>query len=128
MGFRFEDESFSFETLRAAGFANYGGADLGEVVVTVRNIGEGNEEAWLREWKNTAQRVHAIGTRAQADGHRVSAREALLRASNSHTLPASRSRGSARGRGVAQPDALLDRCEDHRWILIEELADPQRNL
>ncbi|MBD0746678.1 S9 family peptidase [Streptomyces sp. CBMA152] len=82
MRFLFEDESFSFETLRAAGFANYGGADVGEVVATARNIGEGDEEAWLREWKNTAERVHAIGTRAQADGHLVSAREALLRASN----------------------------------------------
>ncbi|MDT7655568.1 MAG: hypothetical protein QOF38_283, partial [Pseudonocardiales bacterium] len=34
MKFLFENESFSFETLRAAGFANYGGAELGEVVVT----------------------------------------------------------------------------------------------
>ncbi|MGW3210174.1 alpha/beta hydrolase family protein [Streptomyces sp. NPDC001135] len=82
MRFLFEDQSFSFEALRAAGFANYGGADLGEVLSTVRTIGEGDEEAWLREWKSTAQRVHAIGTRAQAGGHRVSAREALLRASN----------------------------------------------
>ncbi|MFD7014945.1 alpha/beta fold hydrolase [Streptomyces sp. NPDC059161] len=82
MRFLFEDESFSFETLRAAGFANDGGADLGEIITTVRNISEGDEEAWLREWKSTAQRVHAIATRAQADGHRVSAREALLRASN----------------------------------------------
>ncbi|MFE4393428.1 MULTISPECIES: alpha/beta hydrolase family protein [Streptomycetaceae] len=82
MRFLFEDESFSFETLRAAGFAAYGGADLGEVVATARNIGEGDEEAWLREWKATAERVHGIGSRALAAGHRVSAREALLRASN----------------------------------------------
>jgi len=32
--FLFEDESFSFETLRTAGFAVYGGADLGEVLAT----------------------------------------------------------------------------------------------
>ncbi|MFD7836157.1 alpha/beta hydrolase family protein [Streptomyces sp. NPDC059761] len=82
MKFLFDDESFSFETLRAAGFANDGGSDLGEVLATARNIGEGDEDAWLREWKNTAQSVHAIGSRALAAGHRVSAREALLRASN----------------------------------------------
>ncbi|GAA1225544.1 alpha/beta fold hydrolase [Kitasatospora nipponensis] len=82
MRFLYEDESFSFETLRTAGFAGYGGADLGEVVATARTIGEGDEEAWLREWKRTAERVHAIGSRALAAGHRVSAREALLRASN----------------------------------------------
>ncbi|MER8187542.1 alpha/beta hydrolase [Kitasatospora sp. NPDC094015] len=78
----FEDESFSFETLRAAGFATEGGADLGEVLATVRSVGEGDEDAWLREWKRTAERVHAIGTRSLAAGHRVSGREALLRASN----------------------------------------------
>ncbi|WP_063773424.1 alpha/beta fold hydrolase [Streptomyces rubellomurinus] len=82
MRFLYEDESFSFEALRAAGFANDGGADLGEVLSTLRDVGEGDEEAWLREWKRTAQRVHAIGTAALAAGHRVSAREALLRASN----------------------------------------------
>ncbi|WP_329581807.1 alpha/beta hydrolase [Kitasatospora sp. NBC_01250] len=82
MRFLFEDESFSFEALRAAGFANDGGADLGEVVTAARNIPEGDEEAWLREWRSTAERVHAIGNRALATGHRVSAREALLRASN----------------------------------------------
>ncbi|MEU6216717.1 alpha/beta fold hydrolase [Streptomyces sp. NPDC047022] len=82
MRFLFEDESFSYESLRAAGFANDGGADLGEVISTARNIPEGDEEAWLREWKSTAERVHAIGARALTDGHRVSAREALLRASS----------------------------------------------
>ncbi|MEU3572823.1 alpha/beta hydrolase [Kitasatospora sp. NPDC036755] len=82
MRFLFEDESFSFEALRAAGFANYGGADVGEVVAVARNIGEGDEEAWLREWKAAAERAHGIGGRALAAGHRVSAREALLRASN----------------------------------------------
>ncbi|MFJ9458361.1 alpha/beta hydrolase family protein [Kitasatospora sp. NPDC101447] len=82
MRFLFEDESFSFETLRAAGFANDGGADLGEVVATASRIGEGDEAAWLREWTATAERVHAAAERSLAAGHRVSAREGLLRASN----------------------------------------------
>jgi hypothetical protein len=34
--FLFRNESFSFEALRAAGFAVYGGADLGEVIVSQR--------------------------------------------------------------------------------------------
>lgn len=82
MKFLFDDESFSFETLRAAGYANYGGADLGDVLVTARAIPEGDEQAWFREWKATAERVEALGRRSQAAGHTVSAREALLRASN----------------------------------------------
>ncbi|MDQ1487177.1 MAG: hypothetical protein QOJ62_2870 [Actinomycetota bacterium] len=82
MKFLFDDESFSLETLRSAGFANYGGADLGEVLVTARAIPEGDEEAWHREWKATAQRVEEIAHESIEGGHRVSAREAFLRASN----------------------------------------------
>ncbi|MEV0195198.1 alpha/beta fold hydrolase [Nonomuraea sp. NPDC050691] len=82
MKFLFEDESFSFETLRSACFAGYGGADLGEVIVTARAIPDGDEDAWYREWRATAARVHELGERSLAAGHRVSAREALLRASN----------------------------------------------
>jgi hypothetical protein len=41
MTFQFRDESFSFETLRAAGSAPYGGADLGEVLATARMIRTG---------------------------------------------------------------------------------------
>jgi hypothetical protein len=82
MKFLFDDESFSFEALRAAGFANYGGADLGEVLVAARAIPEGDEAAWHREWKAIAQRVEALGRESLQAGHDVSAREALLRASN----------------------------------------------
>jgi alpha-beta hydrolase superfamily lysophospholipase len=82
MKFLFDDESFSFEALRAAGFANYGGADLGEVLVTARAIPEADEVAWHREWKATAQRVAALAQQSLEGGHTVSAREAFLRASN----------------------------------------------
>jgi pimeloyl-ACP methyl ester carboxylesterase len=82
MRFLFDDESFSFETLRAAGFANYGGADLGDILATARGIPDGDEVAWHREWKATGERVEQLGRSSLANGHRVSAREALLRASN----------------------------------------------
>ncbi|MER7585129.1 alpha/beta fold hydrolase [Kitasatospora sp. NPDC097691] len=82
MKFLFDDESFSYETLRSAGFALDGGADLGEVLSTAARIGEGDEDAWLREWRATADRVHTIGRRALEAGDRITAREALLRASN----------------------------------------------
>jgi pimeloyl-ACP methyl ester carboxylesterase len=80
--FLFDDETFSFETLRTTGFAAYGGTDLGEVLTTASRIGESDEASWHEAWKATAQRVAEIGERALASGHHVSAREALLRASN----------------------------------------------
>ncbi|WP_433509202.1 alpha/beta hydrolase family protein [Nonomuraea sp. CA-143628] len=82
MKFLYDDESFSFEALRSTGYAAYGGADLGEVLVTCRQIPEGDEEAWSAQWAATAARIERIGRDALAAGHRVSAREALLRASN----------------------------------------------
>jgi pimeloyl-ACP methyl ester carboxylesterase len=80
--FLYDDESFSFEALRAASYADYSGAALGEVLVTCRQIPEGDEEAWSAQWAATAARVERIGRDALAGGHRVGAREALLRASN----------------------------------------------
>lgn len=82
MLFLFDNESFSFEALRAAGYATYAGAELGEVLVTCRAIPEGDEDAWSRQWARTAERVEEIGRTALGAGHRISAREALLRASN----------------------------------------------
>jgi pimeloyl-ACP methyl ester carboxylesterase len=82
MKFLFDNESFSFETLRAVGFACYGGADIGEVLMTAANIPEGDEPAWHREWKATAERVEQLGRDSLAASNPVSAREALLRASN----------------------------------------------
>ena len=80
--FLFGNESFSFETLRATGFANYGGAELGEVIVTARAIPEGDEPAWHREWKATAERVFGLAVESRDKGQDISAREGFLRASN----------------------------------------------
>ena len=86
MKFLFNDESFSFETLRGAGFSVDGGADLGEILITAAAIGEGDEEAWHREWKATADRVAGLGELSLRAGHKVSAKEAFLRASNYYRM------------------------------------------
>ncbi|MFF0499611.1 alpha/beta hydrolase family protein [Nocardia aobensis] len=82
MKFLFDDESNSYEALRAAAYACYGSADLGEVIATAERITEGDDASWLREWRATAERIHAIGQDCLAKGRRVSARKAFLRASN----------------------------------------------
>jgi hypothetical protein len=66
--FLFDDEAFSFEALRVTGSAPYGGADLGEVLVTARQIPDGDEAAWHQCWKNLAERLHAAGTDALRAG------------------------------------------------------------
>jgi dienelactone hydrolase len=83
MRFMFDtDESFSFETLRAVGYAPYGGADIGEVMATAARITPGDWESWYREWRALADRIAAIADKCTADGHTASANSAYLRASN----------------------------------------------
>jgi hypothetical protein len=82
----FNDESFSFETLRALGYSHYGGADIGEVLSTASRIPDGDESAWYTQWRALAERIHADADASADAGHRVSARESYLRASNYYRL------------------------------------------
>jgi hypothetical protein len=66
--------AFSFEALRVAGYASCGGADLGEVLVTTRNIPEGDERAWHDHWKSLGERLEEIGDAALRAGHNVTHR------------------------------------------------------
>lgn len=70
--------------------ALYGGADFGEVHTTTDRVAaavaDGDDQlvAWHREWTATADRVEGIGDESAVAGHRVSAREAHLRAASYH--------------------------------------------
>jgi alpha-beta hydrolase superfamily lysophospholipase len=77
-----DDTSFWFETLRVLGATAYGGADIGEVVVTAQAITAGDYDSWYDQWLATADWVAAEAEKASAAGHRVSARDGLMRASN----------------------------------------------
>jgi len=82
MKLHFKDQAFSFELLRAASYAGYQGAEIGECLATASNIKEGDFNSWFKEWEKTAKRVEGIGENCLASGHVISGREALLRASN----------------------------------------------
>lgn len=77
----FRDDSFAFELVRNLGFTYYGGADIAELMATVDDIAEGDFDSWYRGWHHRAERVLGRAEQYLADGHLVSAREALLRAS-----------------------------------------------
>ena len=78
----FQDPTFSLQLLRAIGQTYYKGADIGECLSTAYRIKEGDFENWYKEWLNTAQRVHKYADNRLAAGHKISACEAYLRASN----------------------------------------------
>ncbi|MFI8263848.1 alpha/beta hydrolase family protein [Streptomyces sp. NPDC085665] len=73
---------FWYETLRSMSHIAYGGADFGEVVSTGERIIEGDYDSWYVEWTATADRVLQAAEKALAAGHRISARDGFLRASN----------------------------------------------
>ncbi|MFJ1709791.1 alpha/beta fold hydrolase [Kitasatospora sp. NPDC088346] len=73
---------FWYETLRSMSHIAYGGADFGEVVATGERIVEGDYDSWHTEWLATADRVADEAERALKTGHKVSARDGFLRASN----------------------------------------------
>jgi hypothetical protein len=68
--------------LRAIGQTYYKGADIGECLSTAYRIKERDFESWYAEWLITAQRVHRYVENSLAAGHKISACEAYLRASN----------------------------------------------
>ena len=78
----FDDPAFSFQLLRILGSTYYGGADIGECLSTAYKIKEGDFESWYLEWSKTAQRVREYGDKCITSGHKLSACEAYLRASN----------------------------------------------
>jgi pimeloyl-ACP methyl ester carboxylesterase len=76
----FRSETFDFQLMRWLSQAPYSGSELGECFATAHLIKDGDIESWLQEWQHTAQRVETIAQGCLARGHRVSAREAFLRA------------------------------------------------
>jgi pimeloyl-ACP methyl ester carboxylesterase len=76
----FQSESYDFQLMRWLSQAPYSGSEIGECFSTAHLIEDGDNESWLTEWEKTARRVEAIADGCLERGHRVSAREAFLRA------------------------------------------------
>ena len=73
---------FWYETLRSFGQIAYGGGDFGEVVAISGHITEGGYDSWHDAYLAAADRIAAEADDALRAGHRVSARDGLLRASS----------------------------------------------
>jgi len=72
-------ETFASRTLFTS---TYGGADFGECAQAIARVGDGDFDAWHREWTATADALVAAAEQSATAGRRVSAREAYLRASS----------------------------------------------
>ncbi len=77
----FRDDEFNYQLIRALGVADYGGSTVGECLAVVAGITDGSPSSWAGAFERLARRVEERGRACLAEGHRVSARDHLLRAS-----------------------------------------------
>ena len=74
------DMDFNFGTLVLGATVNHG-VEIGEAFYAASRIKDGDAASWQQEWYRLAQRVETRGLQSLADGHKVSARDQLQRAS-----------------------------------------------
>jgi alpha-beta hydrolase superfamily lysophospholipase len=75
----FSDQAYHFQTLRALNSIRADGADVGEVLETIKLVKEGDAQSWFAAWENTANRVLQ---RAEALSDPTSRGRAYFRAHN----------------------------------------------
>jgi len=75
------DMDFTFGSVVLGSTSNHG-CETGEAFYTAANIKDGDAASWQEQWIKMAERVEARGEKSLAAGHKASAREQLLRASN----------------------------------------------
>lgn len=113
----FTDPSMEFMAEAMLGRINAGGADAGEVLTTIKRIPDGDTAAWVREWEATADRLAAIADECAGRGHRVSARDANLRASMYYAACVQAADG------CDDPDAVLARTFSAHRSRYEQYLD-----
>ena len=77
-----DDPQFWYETVRLFGAAEYGGALFGEVVAIAQKITSGDYDSWYDANNAFADRIAGEAEAQLKKGHRISARDNYLRASN----------------------------------------------
>lgn len=77
----YREADYDGQFVRSLNAVYAGSADLGEVFATARRVGPPEAGRWYAAWTATAERAAAAADRALADGRRVTARGAYLRAS-----------------------------------------------
>jgi len=76
----FKDGYFDYNFARFLGLATYSGAEIAECFETATRIKDGDINSWIEAWSSTARRIEAYADNAFKGGHKVSAKEAWLRA------------------------------------------------
>ncbi len=79
----FARPELDFQLLRQIGIAAHGGASVGECLAVAAEVGGGGPADWCRAFSALGERQADYAAERAARGHRLSARDGFLRASNS---------------------------------------------
>jgi len=104
----FKHQQMDFELQFALGGCYYGAGDAGEILSTAKRIKDGDFESWFGEYYAAAERVRSIAETCAAQGNRVSARAAFLRASACYAL------ANVMVDGSDDPSRLVPTWKKHR--------------
>ena len=77
----FDDPEYDGQFLRSVDYAPVG-AQIGEAWAIAAQITVGDTTSWYNAWSSYADRLYDLAVKTRDAGHRVSARNAFLRASN----------------------------------------------
>lgn len=84
VNYHFRTRHFEFFFQWLVGTAVHGGAETGESFYVASQIKDGDPESWVRAWSGMAERVEKRAQESFSRGHRISSREAYLRAYGFH--------------------------------------------
>ncbi len=76
----FKNPDMDFYFMLALGYQSHRGSEYGECFYAASRIKEGDIESWIKAWTDMAKAVEKDAEGSVASGHKVSAREAYLRA------------------------------------------------
>ena len=115
----FKNEDFEFGLSIALGSTYSDQADVGECLAVAGRIKNGDADSWVREWTAVGGRAREIATQAESAGHRVSARQAWLRAATYFSSATYQAAGAKEGDSFEQLWGEHRDCWDRAAALFE---------
>ncbi len=117
---QFDDDGFEFDRRILLGGAVRGLTDVGEVLVTLDAVTDGDHESWIQQFTALADRVRDAAATSAAAGRTASARSANLRASSYYATAASHAVGTG------EQSRMLELWNQHRdcWDAAVASFDP----
>lgn len=118
------DAQFWFETVRAFGAAEYGGALFGEVLAAASRIAPGDFDSWYEAYNALADRIAKEAADQLSRGHRVSARDNFLRATTYYQASEFFLHGDPKDPRIARAYRLSTDCYKQCTKLYDPAIEP----